>query len=160
MADPVRILVVCIGNVCRSPLAEHLLRLRLAGYDGRVDVRSAGIRALAGHPMDDLAADELRRRGGDPSGFTARQATPAILGEADLVLTATRAIRSRVLEEAPRALKRTFTLPELAAIVGSDGFLDPPATSTADLVARAASLRGAVTVADYDVPDPIGRPPE
>ena len=50
------VLVVCLGNVCRSPLAERVLRLRLAelpdGPAGTVRVSSAGIRALVGAPMD------------------------------------------------------------------------------------------------------------
>ena len=56
-------------------------------------------------------------------GFAARQLTPAMVDESDLVLTATKAIRSRVLEDSPGALRRTFTVLELAAlldVVGAD----------------------------------------
>ena len=44
MAEPLRLLVVCLGNICRSPMAEGALRARLAeaGLDGRVEVDSAG----------------------------------------------------------------------------------------------------------------------
>jgi protein-tyrosine phosphatase len=153
-----------LGNVCRSPLAEHLLRLRLddllgGGVSG-VRVSSAGVRAMVGEPMNELAEAELRRLGGDPGAFRAHQLTAAAAGTADLVLTATRALRSRVLEEAPRALKRTFTVREFAALLRSDVFAERRMQSTADLVARAASWRGSVTVDDYDLPDPIGRSAE
>jgi protein-tyrosine phosphatase len=158
------VLVVCLGNVCRSPLAERVLRLRLAelpdGPAGAVGVSSAGIRALVGAPMDETAAAELRRLGGDPAGSVSRQLQRAMVEEADLVLTATRQLRSRLLEDEPRALKRTFTIREFAALAAPEvlGGLRP-ATLT-ELVSRAATSRSAVAVDGYDVPDPIGRSPE
>lgn len=157
------ILVVCLDNVCRSPLAERLLRLRfdelLGSAAGAVSVSSAGVNALVGRAMEPPAAVELRRLGGRPDGFLARQ-WDAEMGGADLVLTATRELRSRVLEEAPRALKRAFTIREFAALTGpvsSDrrGVGDP-----AELVARAASWRSCAVIDGYDVPDPIGQAPE
>jgi protein-tyrosine phosphatase len=158
------ILLVCLGNVCRSPLAEQVLRMRIGELlpdgDGAVHVASAGVRALVGQPMDPNAAAELRRLGGDASTFRARQLTGEIAGRSDLVLTATRALRSRVLEEAPRALRRTFTLREFAAIVGSPTFAEQHPDGTDSLVATAASWRGSVTLGDYDIADPIGRSAE
>ncbi|GMA87571.1 hypothetical protein GCM10025868_28210 [Angustibacter aerolatus] len=59
MSAPARVLVVCTGNVCRSPLVERLLRQRL-GTDA-VDVSSAGTQALVGEPMTDPAAAEPGR---------------------------------------------------------------------------------------------------
>ena len=115
MSEPYDVLVVCEGNLCRSPLAERLLTSRLAGAEVRV--ASAGVHAVVGAPMDALAAAELTRLGGDPSEFEARQLTASMATEADLVLTATRDIRSQVVATAPAALKRTFTLLELAALL-------------------------------------------
>jgi len=164
VSERFEILVVCLGNVCRSPLAERVLRMRFderLGPDAtRVNVTSAGVRALVGDPMEQHAAAELVRLGGDPGGFVSSQLTGARTGSADLVLTATRELRSRVLEEQPRALKRSFTIREMAALVGSDGFRDQPVESPADLVALAASWRGSAQVDDYDVMDPIGRSAE
>ena len=158
------ILLVCLGNVCRSPLAEHVLRMRIGGLlpdvGSAVHVASAGVRALTGQPMDGSAAAELRRLGGDATTFRARQLTGEIAGRADLVLTATRALRSRVLEEAPRALKRTFTLREFAAIVGSPTFTEQQFDGPVALVATAAAWRGSIAVDDYDIADPIGRSAE
>lgn len=156
------VLVVCLGNVCRSPLAEHLLRMRLAGFLGAgadaVRVTSAGVRALVGNPMDEHSAAELRRLGGDPDGFASRQLTGALVGEADLVLVATRPLRSRVLEEAPRALRRAFTILEFAALATADVLGQRRVSGPADLVARAAAHRSSTPLDGYDVPDPIGRP--
>ena len=73
MSEPFTILVVCLGNVCRSPLAERLLRMRFEQMLGdgasAVHLSSAGVRALVGDPMNELSAAELRRLGGDPDGF-------------------------------------------------------------------------------------------
>lgn len=158
---PFEILVVCLGNVCRSPLAERVLRLRfdklLGDAAGSVHVGSAGVSALSGSSMDENVAAELRRLGGDPDGFVSTQLDGRLTDGADLVLSATRQLRSRVLEESPRALKRTFTLREFAALATSQTFRECHVTSIADLVGRVASWRGSVPVDEYDVPDPIGQ---
>jgi protein-tyrosine phosphatase len=163
VSEPFSILVVCLGNVCRSPLAERLLRMRFEQMLGdgasAVRVSSAGVRALVGDPMHESSAAELRRLGGDPAGFVSSQVTAARATGADLVLTATRDLRSRVLEEAPRALKRTFTIREFAALA-SNGSERRRVSSAADLVAQAASWRGSAQILEYDVPDPIGRSAE
>lgn len=158
------VLVVCVGNVCRSPQAERVLRMRFSELlpDDRsaFDASSAGVAAMVGSSMNESAAAELRRLGGDPDGFTSRDLDDRMVAGADLVLTATRQLRSRVLEDAPRALRRTFTLTEFAALVApGSGLGDTPPDATS-LVKQAASQRNAVAVAEYDVTDPIGRSQE
>ena len=70
--SPVRILTVCTGNICRSPVAERLLQ---AGLDqvlpGGFEVPSAGTRAMVGDPIQPLSADIVRTFGG-----TARASPP------------------------------------------------------------------------------------
>ena len=158
MSETFGVLVVCLGNLCRSPLAERLLRSRLAD-EAAVDVSSAGVRAVVGAPMDASAALELSRLGGDSAGFVARQLTAAMVTEADLVLTATRALRSKVVELAPAALRRTFTLRELAALLEERPWPGDPDDLRA-MLAAAADWRGSVADRDdaLDVPDPIGGP--
>jgi len=146
-----RVLFVCIGNVCRSPLGERLLALELPAED--FEVASAGVGALVGSPMTPEAADHLQSYGGSADGFLARQLTPAMVNESDLVLTATKAIRSRVLEDSPAALRRTFTVLELAALLD----VVPPDGDPAVLVRTAAEERSRATLDDYDIPDPYGR---
>jgi protein-tyrosine phosphatase len=157
MSEPYDVLVVCEGNLCRSPLAERLLTSRLAGSEVRV--ASAGVHAVVGAPMDASAAAELARLGGDPTEFEARQLTTPMANAADLVLTATRAIRGHVVASAPAALKRTFTLLELAALLEAHPWGEGDA---ADVVARAADWRASVSGLgdDLDVPDPIGGSPQ
>jgi len=76
------ILVVCVGNICRSPTGERLLQQLLP----EKDITSAGVGALVGHSMDDLAAEIASQHGLDPSGHVARQLTPEICKQADIIL--------------------------------------------------------------------------
>lgn len=149
-----RILTVCIGNQCRSPLAERLLQARLdALAPGLAVVTSAGTGARDGTPMDAQAAAELRRLGGDPSGATARRLTPELLADQDLVLAATRDLRTASVRLAPRTMKRSFTITELAAILGTSDL--PHDLHPDELVAVAATRRQAGADAP-DLADPIG----
>ncbi|MBG6084213.1 low molecular weight protein-tyrosine-phosphatase [Zhihengliuella flava] len=82
-----RINAVCTGNICRSPMAEYLLRVALedAGIDG-VDVESSAVTAWeVGNTIDDRAGARLDADGIDAAGHVARQFTPADY-DADLIL--------------------------------------------------------------------------
>lgn len=80
-----RIAVVCTGNICRSPMAEGLLKQRL--HARRIDVCSAGISALVGYPADPLAVEVAADHGLDISAHRAQQASLPLLSAMDLVLT-------------------------------------------------------------------------
>lgn len=115
---PFRILTVCTGNICRSPMAERLLQAGLdERFPGQFIVESAGTGALVGNPIDPQVAGFIRELGGTAENFSARQLTPDILKGQDLVLALTREHRSRVVEMAPVMLRRTFTLREFSRIV-------------------------------------------
>jgi protein-tyrosine phosphatase len=129
MGEQATILIVCTGNICRSPFIERLLRRELdkhnPGSESVVIVRSAGTAALAGSSMDPQAAEQLVAHGGDPSGFRAQDLTPALIAESDLVLTATRAHRGKVALMSPTSLRRVFTFRDFADLVeGFDGLSD------------------------------------
>ncbi|HET8617221.1 MAG TPA: hypothetical protein VFL94_16995 [Actinomycetales bacterium] len=167
MSAPGRVLVVCTGNVCRSPLAERLLRVRLSERlgerAGRVEVDSAGVRALAGHGMTAEAAAELRGLGGDGGDFVSRQLTTQLLDQADLVLAATRQHRSEAVRLSPRTLRSAFTLRELHRLLADADLRElpsDPADRLRELVPLARGRRGFVPPADEggdDVTDPYGR---
>lgn len=148
-----QILFVCTGNICRSPTAERLA----TAYAGRLQMTrfrasSAGTRAVISHPVHDDAAIVLEKLGGDPTDFSARQLTPRIASDADLILTMTKAHRDSVLELVPRLLRRTFTLTEAARLSSN-----PDARTVADLAAH----RPHVAAQELpDVTDPIGRSAE
>ncbi len=159
------ILIVCTANICRSPLAEHLLRLALEADRDQPDrsefvVRSAGTQGWDGSEMDAAAAEELRRLGGDPTGFLAKSLSPCDCEAADLILTATLAHRVAVLQEVPQALKRTFTLLEFAHLVSRLDEVREATGETHQLVSRAAATRGAAELDAYDVLDPYGAAPD
>ena len=155
--QPFRVLTVCLGNICRSPLVEQLLRLRLerAGLGAAYDVRSAGLVAREGLEMQWDAAGELKALGGDPTAFRSRPFTGSMAQEADLVLTATADIRRRLLQEAPAALRRTFTVREFARLATTADLAS--LGSPADLVRDAGRRRGSVAGLNIDVPDPMNQ---
>ena len=97
------ILIVCTGNVCRSPYIERRLRHELAGTG--IEVTSAGTRALVGHDLDAGTRALLQDRGVDAADFTARELTAALVERADLVLAAAREHRAAVARLHPAALR-------------------------------------------------------
>jgi protein-tyrosine phosphatase len=165
-----RVLVVCTGNVCRSPFIQLLLQgeldARRRNGGPRTVVTSAGVGALAGQGMDARAAAQATAYGLDPSGFVARQLTAPMVAEADLVLTATRKHRGDVATLHPRALRYTFTLldfADLAAHLDGVGLSDAQPRSQAwlqDVVRSVASRRGLEPPLEpcrADVVDPFRR---
>ncbi|MFN2187137.1 MAG: low molecular weight protein-tyrosine-phosphatase [Candidatus Promineifilaceae bacterium] len=80
-----RVLAVCVGNVCRSPMAAALLADHL-GEERGIVVHSAGLGALIGCPADEMAQALMRDRGIDLSRHRARQLTPAMVLDYDLIL--------------------------------------------------------------------------
>jgi protein-tyrosine phosphatase len=81
-----RILTVCVGNICRSPMAEAVLLERLRKRGVCATVESAGIAALVGRPADPVAQELMRERGLDISAHRARQLTPDIIRAFELIL--------------------------------------------------------------------------
>ena len=162
---PFRILTVCTGNICRSPMAERLLQ---AGFDslapGEFEVSSAGTGALVGHPIEPHVAGFVNVFGGSSENFVSRQLTPQILAGQDLVLALTRGHRSKIVEMSPALLRRTFTIRELARLlpqVEADPQVSAAERWTAAM-SRALRLRSAHPAApeDDDVVDPYRRSDE
>jgi protein-tyrosine phosphatase len=160
--DPVQVLAVCTGNICRSPALE--LRLRAAlGPGADVVVSSAGVRALVGQPVDPAMAALL---GDVPQDLRARQLVPDVVRPAGLVLALTRDQRAAVVGAVPAAVRRTFTLLEfadLASAAAADGALEgttSPGQALVRLVQAAPRYRGARAIDEDDIEDPYRRGPE
>ena len=152
MSQRFAILAVCTANICRSPIREALLRARLD--DEEFEVASAGTQGWDQQPMDGMAAMELMRLGYSSKTFRSHAIDTYLVDSADLIVTATRAHRSAVLEITPAALRRTFTLLEFAALCGIVEGDDPRA-----LVADASRQRSKAP-SDIDIGDPYRRSPE
>lgn len=103
-----RILIVCVGNICRSPTAEFLFREKLKHRD--IHISSAGLKALVGRPMEDNAMQILKEHGIDAAGHRARQLDAAMLREADLVLAMERGHLSVVSRSAPEVSGKLFLI--------------------------------------------------
>jgi protein-tyrosine phosphatase len=143
------VLAVCTANICRSPMMEILLR---SGLDPlRFEVASAGVRGWDRHPMDAAAEVELQRLGYSAGQFRSQPIASHLVDSAGLILTATREHRSAVLALNPRALRRSFTLVEFAALTALVEGDDPAA-----LVAQAAQRRS-LAPAEIDISDPYRR---
>jgi len=104
-----RILIVCVGNICRSPMAEILLRKHLGGGDDVV-VESAGLAALVGNPIDPLAQAVLADNGLTGEGHVARQVTAKMIGEADLVLAMQQRHLSALHAISPQSRGKAFLM--------------------------------------------------
>lgn len=131
------LLLVCAANICRSPLAELLLRRELSGLPG-IRVESAGTRVVGSASICALVRD----RGQDEAWALAseehrpRAVTAEILREASLVLASDRGVRSEVVEVLPEVRDRVFTF--LDAAHAAEGFGSDATRRRAGLLVRFA----------------------
>lgn len=165
-----RILIVCTGNTCRSPMAESMLRDLAARGGKTVEVRSAGVATMSGLPVSKNAAETLRKRNlSVPGPSTALSANEVVW--ADLILTLTAGHKRAILQQHPDALAKTFTLKEFALL--GDVVMDD--VSEAEKLYSEWQVRQALgqnltdeekarlfelqrRIPDFDIADPFGGP--
>ena len=132
-----KLLLVCTGNTCRSPMAEAIARQVLADREG-VSVSSAGVSAVDGMAASPEAVEAMREQGLDLSGHRSRALTPAMVAEADQIYTLTASHRRALLDLVPEAEVKVQRLESGGDIV------DPVGGSLALYRDTAAQIRRAL----------------
>lgn len=149
---PFTVLNVCMGNICRSPMAECLLVVaseRIVGDKAATLLHSHGAGTGGWHqgdPMDPHAARQVRRRGGDPDSFRARRLLAEHIEASDLILTATGEQSEFVADLVVDAVNRTFVLGEMRRLLEAvDPATLPPFTPDPEMAyARGVALVEAI----------------
>lgn len=151
----IRVVFVCTGNLCRSPMAEAMLRhaLDAMGCTG-VEVSSTGTWADADQPATPVAVATLKARGIDLARHRSRRLERSEIENADLVLGMTSVHEREVLAVAPRAAERFRLIKELPEL---DLRVDDAATPGSRLAALLDAPRPPAR-RSLDVDDPMGLP--
>jgi protein-tyrosine phosphatase len=167
------VLHVCMGNICRSPMAERLLTR--AVRDRAPEASEPLMRSLSagtggwheGEEMNPPAARQVLARGGSADGFAARKLRGDFIDAADLILTATADQYDYVVALRPDAASRTFVLGEFGRLLaGIDAAALPPAEPKPEAVhARGVAIveaadrlrNGEPAQPGDDLDDPWGR---
>ena len=100
------ILVVCVGNICRSPMAEALLKQRYP----RKNIDSAGVGALVGHPADPAALEIMTAQQLDITKHVAKQLDENLAKKADIIFTMSEGQTKWIEERWPFCRGKTFKL--------------------------------------------------
>ena len=110
------VLLVCTANICRSPMAEALLRRKLAEEDvpGEWQIGSAGAWAMEGLPASKYGIEVMGERGLDTRRHRSREVNTALMAETDLVLTMTAGHAEALRAEFPLQAHKVFCLTEMA----------------------------------------------
>jgi len=160
--EPAHILFICTANQCRSPMAEALLRARLAksGLGDRIAVSSAGL-FPGGSSATSEAAQVVADMGADLSTHQSQPLAGDLIDGADLVIGLAREHAREAVVLRPAALGKIFTLKELLRRIDAAGPRNAHETFDGYLARLGAGRNPSDLLGrsrDDDVSDPIGRP--
>jgi protein-tyrosine phosphatase len=119
-----RVLLVCVGNICRSPMAEVMLQDALKEKPD-ISVISAGMGALVGYPAAEHSVALMNERGLDISGHRARQLTPEMITTNDLILVMEAGHKRAIDAQDPTARGKIYRLGEWHDIDIPDPYRKP-----------------------------------
>ena len=102
------VLVLCIGNICRSPLAESYLRQELQRKGSTIEVSSAGLEPLHDHPAHDNSVAIANKEGFSVANHRARRVTQKLIQESELILVMTQNQLKEVHQRFPEARGKVF----------------------------------------------------
>lgn len=120
--EPYRLLFVCTGNICRSPMAEGLARTYAASRGWAVEVASGGILDLNGRPAEPNAVRAMEEIGIDVRGHRSRQVSGELVAWADYILAMELAHCSELRRRFPEADSKVMLL---GSFGGSMEIADP-----------------------------------
>lgn len=157
--DPtIDVAFICTGNICRSPMAEVLLRARLATVAPEVVVGSAGL-LFDDRPAERRAAKAMAKQGLDLSAHRSQKISVDLLGDTSLILGMERGHVREVAALDPALFARSFTLPELAMAVELVGYrpAELDLRSWVEHIGRVRSLESYSASDPYsEIADPMG----
>jgi len=121
---PQKILFVCTGNICRSPMAEGLLKKMARDNHWTLESQSAGLAAFHSVPAEAEAVEVCREKGIDISGHQSQPLSKALVLDSSLILTMTAKHKESILRKMPELAEKINLLSEFAG-QGLEDIEDP-----------------------------------
>ena len=164
--NPIKVLFVCSGNTCRSPMAEKMWMQLCRESRIETSTSSAGVNAHEGESMNGNAADSLLKLGYEAGGHSAKLVSQNLIEWADLILAMDQKNKSNLLLISPDALEKLFTLGqffELSELLIQDSQITQPGLANEE-IETSQHMHNAQNLREnfgqdsrLDIPDPFGK---
>lgn len=141
------VLFVCTANICRSPLAEGLLKARTRDDPEPWRIESAGVWATPGQPAALYTRQVLQDRGAGVPGHLSRRVSRSLLSEFNLILVMEQSHKDTLWAAFPDLAGRIYTLREL---VGSPGDIEDPIGEPIEAYEQTAQEIDAILAAGFE----------